>query len=124
MQSSNKTLRSAISSCVREEIQSIRERYSEREISLIVDNAKCNDAGNKPIRSTNIPQQYDDYVLTGTVPLRDDANLRRITVEVDRMEQEFSSRFEYKHFLMVCNGIPVAIVGNVCRISHEMEKDK
>ena len=83
LQSSNENLSSAISSiqCVREEIQSIRERYSEREISLIVDNAKCNDAGNKPIRSTNIPQQYDEDVLTETVPLRDDANLRRIAVE-------------------------------------------
>ena len=89
LQSSNENLSSTISpiQCVREEIQSTMEMYSEREISLIVDNVKCNDAGNKPIRSTNIPQQYNDYVLTETVPLRDDANLRRIAVEVvDRME--------------------------------------
>ena len=68
---------------------------------MIVDNAKCNDAGNKAIGSTNIPQQYDDYVLTETVPLRDDTNLRRIAVEVvDKMEQEFSSRFASTNTLL------------------------
>ena len=54
-----------------------------------------------PVRTSTVPRQFENFVVTEPLPARDDDNLRRIDVEcVDRMEQEFSNRFSNENTIL------------------------
>ena len=72
----------------------MRGKYNGSVICRIIDGANSSNNALQLVRTSIIPRQFDNFVVTEPLPARDEDNLCRIAVEcVDRMEQEFSNRF-------------------------------
>ena len=85
--------------------------YNESVICRIIDGANSSNNALPPVRTSIVPQQFDNFVVIEPLPADDDDNLRRIAVEcVDNGTGVQQSIFEWKYNFVVIHGIFITVI--------------